>query len=130
KGDAGAAIPLFESLAKEHPEDANIAYQLGQALHQKGDLAGAVEQFQRALTANGEMREAYYALATALKEEAPPRRSRPVKPPDVPRGDLSAATAAFRRAVEANPSDPDARYNLGAALWYSGNRTDARLQLE
>ena len=48
-GPRSESIPLFESLAKEHPDEANFSYQLGQALRQKGALSAALEAFDTRL---------------------------------------------------------------------------------
>ena len=115
KGDAAEAIPLFESLAKEHPEEANFSYQLGQTLRQNGSLPAALEAFEKALDANGEMPEAYYALAATLKE--------PLNPPDAnsytllgrnyrESGDFPRARHMFQRALALNPNAPYAYFDL------------------
>ena len=52
--------------------------ELGQALRQKGDLAGAVASFERALAIDPALRAGYYALGVALKQQsAAARKSTP-----------------------------------------------------
>jgi len=62
------------------PSNANVQYELGQTLRQSGDLAGAISAFEKALQIDPELREGYYALGVALKQQSASTR----KPSAVP----------------------------------------------
>ena len=72
-------------------------YELGQTLRQSGDLAGAVAAFERALELDPELREGYYALGVALKQQSAPARARR-SPPASPADDRYTRAQEPRRA--------------------------------
>ena len=101
-----------------HPTNANVQYELGQTLRQSGDLAGAIAAFERALQIDPELREGYYALGVALKQQSASTRrpgANPASPADdlykhgqesAARGDLDAAR---QQLTEALGADEDSR---------------------
>src|SRR5436309_3821355 len=127
KGDADTAIGHFNLVLKQHPDDPEVLYQLGQTLRQKGDLEGAIRVFETALKHNPEIREAYYGLGLALKQSAASSRSkrdaiarRPGPEAEqlfrqaseaAARGDFAGARAALQRALEFDREYSEA-YNL------------------
>ncbi|MGC2829828.1 MAG: tetratricopeptide repeat protein [Candidatus Acidiferrum sp.] len=145
-------VTIQEALAKHHiqnnPEDFEAHYNLAAILRMKGDLAGAVTEFEQAvrlqpddptannalggmLLASGRVDEAIRHLNTALKGR-----------PDyfdahynlgnalATQGDYTAALAQFRAAVRLNPEDAGAEANLGSSLAEIGNLKEARLHFE
>lgn len=149
-GDPRVAIQ--EALAQHHiqndPEDFGAHYNLAAILRMKGDLPGAVAEFEKAvrlqpedpiannalggmLLASGRIEEAIAHLNAALKGR-----------PDyfdahynlgnalATRGDYTGALAQFREAVRLNPEDAGAEANLGSALAETGNLKEARLHFE
>ncbi|MGB8456755.1 MAG: tetratricopeptide repeat protein [Candidatus Acidiferrum sp.] len=145
-------VTIQEALAKHHiqnnPEDFEAHYNLAAILRMKGDLAGAVTEFEQAvrlqpddptannalggmLLASGRVDEAIRHLNTALKGR-----------PDyfdahynlgnalATQGDYTAALAQFRAAVRLDPEDAGAEANLGSSLAEIGNLKEARLHFE
>jgi tetratricopeptide (TPR) repeat protein len=93
------------------PDDAQTHFYLGNALHDHGDLAGAVECHRRALDLEPDLAEAYDGLGSALQEL----------------GQLKQALASHRRAIEIKPALAEAHNNLGNALLALGQIDDAVL---
>ena len=76
---------------------------------ESGDLAGAIQSFQRALSIDPEDPLAHYNLGLALARS----------------GQLEAGIAHFRLAVTHDPDYRDAHYNLAAALTRLGRHLEA-----
>ncbi len=145
-------IAIQEALSRHHiqndPGDFEAHYNLAAILQMKGDLSGAVTQFEQAvhlqpddptannalggmLLASGRVDEAIAHLNTALKGR-----------PDyfdahynlgnalATKGDFAGALVHFRTAVRLNPEDAGAEANLGSALAETGNLKEARLHFE
>ena len=56
-------------VAEREPTNASVQYELGQTLRQSGDLPGAIAAFENALQIDPELREGYYGLGLALKQQ-------------------------------------------------------------
>jgi tetratricopeptide (TPR) repeat protein len=82
------------------PDDAETHFYLGNALHDHGDLAGAVASHRRALEITPGLAEAHDSLGSALQDL----------------GQLNEAAASHRRAIEIKPELAEAHNNLGNAL--------------
>lgn len=128
------AVPILQRAIQLLPEDADTHCDLGTALRQRGDVAGAAARYQRAL----ELRPAHLAamveLANALQlcgrfleAAATYRRALNIEPEvaeihnnlgnalkDL--GQLDDALASYRRALAINPDFAEAHSNLGNAL--------------
>jgi len=149
---ADPRVAIEEALARHHiqnePGDFEAHYNLAAILRMKGDLPGAIDQFEQAvrlqpddptannalggmLLASGRTDDAIAHLNTALKAR-----------PDyfdahynlgnalAAKGDFAGALAQFRAAVRLNPRDAGAEANLGSALAEVGNLQEARLHFE
>ncbi|MGA3180115.1 MAG: tetratricopeptide repeat protein, partial [Verrucomicrobiota bacterium] len=121
-------------------------YNLGMDLVQKGNLAGAITQFQEALAINPADADAHYNLGNALvkygkPEEAIPqyRKALEIKPDYVKarcnlgnalelKGDVDEAIAQYQDVLQLNPANEDAHYNLGVALFAKGDLDGAIAQ--
>ncbi|GBE22411.1 MAG TPA: tetratricopeptide repeat protein [Actinobacteria bacterium] len=62
RGDAAGAKAAFERAISDYPFDFSSHFGLGQALEQLGDVAGALEQYQRAADFNPDSAEALDAI--------------------------------------------------------------------
>jgi serine/threonine protein kinase/Tfp pilus assembly protein PilF len=87
------------------PQAAPAHSNLGLALHEKGDVEGAIVAFRRAIELDPKFALAHYNLALALRDN----------------GDVEGAIAAYRKAIELDPKDALAHTNLGAALRANGD---------
>jgi len=92
--------------AEEIPE---ARYNLGVALDQQGDLAGARAAYERALAAKPSLRQAAVNLGVLLEKQ----------------GDARAASAVYAAAVRDFPEDPIARERLAALYRASGQLDEA-----
>src|ERR1700730_7317859 len=90
-GQAKDALPIRQRAIQLSPDDAETHYYLGTALHDGGDVAGAMACYQRAL----ELRPAYTAaivdLADLLQHS----------------GRFVEAAAGYRCALEIEPNLPE-----------------------
>ena len=133
--DAGirdVAVNQYEQLARSQPDSVSIAIQFGLALQTKGDLAGAIGQFERATKLAPRNALAYAFLATALDQAG--RRNEAIasnqkslalddRNPWVmnnlaflladANGDLNAALKLAQSAVKAVPASTAFRDTLG-----------------
>ncbi len=91
------------------PQDAEIHFYLGNAQHDRGDLAGAILSQRRALVLNPEFAQAHDSLGSVLLEA----------------GQLAEAAASFRAALNLRPDFAEAHGNLGNALVELGQIEDA-----
>jgi tetratricopeptide (TPR) repeat protein len=91
------------------PADAETHFYLGNARHDRGDLAGAAASLRRALALNANFAEAHGSLGAALQDAGQP----------------ADAAASLRRALELRPGLSEAHGNLGNALVDLGQLEEA-----
>jgi tetratricopeptide (TPR) repeat protein len=98
-------------LAKQHGE---AYYNRGIAKGKKGDLEGAIADFNQAIELNPKFAEAYYNRGIAKLRK----------------GDLDGVIADFNQAIELNPQDAGAYYNRGLARERKGDYQGAASDYE
>jgi len=108
QGEIAEALECFQEAAERWPEDALIACQLGAALAQSNDLAGAEVQFRRAVVQDPLLIDGWYNLGHALDARA----------------DTAGACAAFTRVLDIRPDHAPARVQRAEMLKMLG-RLDA-----
>lgn len=94
-----AILRLKKSVA-EHPEDVAARVELGNALDDAGDSAGAIAQYREAIRIDPKFARAYRNLALA----------------HIRQGQWAAAESAARDAVRIEPKNAQARCDLAVAL--------------
>jgi tetratricopeptide (TPR) repeat protein len=85
---------------------------LGQAIHEKGNVEEAIVHFQNALRIDPSQASVHSALGVALLEMGRPQQS----------------LAYLERALEIDPNDADAHYNYGNTLLQLGRAREAVTQ--
>ncbi len=125
------------------PPCANVQYELDSTLRQSGDLAGAIAGFERALAIDPELREGYYGLGTALKQQAAALR-KPGAPPTpsagddlfkqaqtaAASGDLGTAKLRLIEALRLDDRHAEAHNLLGFILGQTGDLPSALTHLQ
>src|SRR5262249_47530777 len=96
-GRLDAAIECGRAALALRPDHPEALPDLGLALLEAGDAAGAVAHFRRALALRPDLAAAHNALADALRR----------------RGDDDAAIEHFRYAIRCDPDSAEAHSNLG-----------------
>lgn len=109
RGDAQSALSAFQAALDALPDDPVTLFNVGMALIELGDKAGAEERMRRAIDIDDGYREPHYNLALILAE----------------RGDLEGAERHLRRAVEIDPDDLEARVRHAESLTRLGRPADA-----
>jgi predicted O-linked N-acetylglucosamine transferase (SPINDLY family) len=96
-------------IAQLHPEDGEVAFNLGSALYYLGETDSAVAAFEEAAQLCPDKPEVLANLASALQS----------------RGEVGLAIEMFRRAIQLKPTFAEAHYNLGVALFLVGQFEEA-----
>jgi tetratricopeptide (TPR) repeat protein/serine/threonine protein kinase len=104
-GDDRQGLALLDRLVKEAPDNPYLHFQQGNALHDKGDLEGAVACHREVLALDPKYALAHYNLGVALHAK----------------GDAEGAVACWYKALALNPKYAPAHSNLGAALYEKGD---------
>jgi tetratricopeptide (TPR) repeat protein len=132
-------LALLDRLVKETPDNPYLHGQQGRALHDKGDLEGAIACYRKVIALAPKGAIAHYNLGNALHDKgdlegaiacfrqaialdptlAPAHTSLGVALRD--KGDLAGAIACWRKAITLDPKDAPAHNNLGAALYGKGD---------
>lgn len=146
-GDLEAAAALYRELAAERPDDAQLRYNLGNALSRMGRVADAEAAYREALSRDPDSSPAMANLANLLarsgRDEEADRlyeRSAAADPTHVPsllgasslhfqRGSLREAERLLRRALAEEPDHPAALQGLGQLLASTGRLEDAAATL-
>jgi Flp pilus assembly protein TadD len=141
------ARQALQNAANLLPDDAEAHSNLGAALRSRGQLAGAVAAYRRALAIKPDLAVVHGNLGNALRDlgradeaVASYRRALAIKPDlaDVHNnlgnvlhdlGQLDDAVASYRRALECNPGHADAHSNLGSVLMHLGRVVEAERSL-
>ncbi len=87
---------------------------LGSALIKKGDLDGAINQFQEAIRLKPDDFEAHYCFGIALDEK----------------GQMDEAISQYQEAIHLKPDDADIHDSLGNALILKGQTNEAIIQFQ
>jgi tetratricopeptide (TPR) repeat protein len=107
------AIAAYKEVIRLQKDCPKAHTNLGLALHEKGDLDGAITEYRKALATRQDFREAYKAhgsLGNALRDK----------------GEVDGAIAAYREAVCLKKDDPWLHGYLGLALWQQGQFAESR----
>jgi tetratricopeptide (TPR) repeat protein len=104
-----AAIACYRELLALDPSDEVARSTLGNLLMEKGDAAGASDEFERLVEIDPANAEAWFNLGFVYEQ----------------RDRLADAERCFRRAVELKPSIDRAWYGLGLALIRCGRLREA-----
>lgn len=107
-------VSLFASVVETDPRSAEGYFNLGSALIERGDTAGARAAWERAVGIDPRHSGALAQLGTLAARQ----------------GDLAGAKARYLAAVEANPANVMARYNLGRIYEMQGEPARAAEQYE
>lgn len=110
-GTAGAALSHIQHALRVAPNDPTLHFESALVLSSRGDTAGSIAAYERAL----ELKPDYAAASTNLGLMYLAHRANPLR-----------AQQYFERAIEADPASVAARANLGLALEEQG-RADAAL---
>ncbi len=102
-------VPAPAQDAEDGTVDGVALFQKAQDLHEKGDLAGAIELYEKAISAVGEFPEAEYQRASAL----------------LALGRVAEAEKALRKAVDLRPDWTLALASLGSLLVGKGAYPEA-----
>jgi Flp pilus assembly protein TadD len=102
------------TLARTSPDNFIAQDNLGNALLQKGDVAGAILHFQKALQLKPDSAEIHNNLGSALAQS----------------GKVEEAVTHFQTALQIMPDYAQAHYNLGYALLQKGSVSEAVNQFQ
>jgi tetratricopeptide (TPR) repeat protein len=102
---AAERVRWFQATVAVAPENPAAHSNLGLALHDAGDLAGAMAEFREALRLDSKYAMAHNNLGWALQAK----------------GDRVGAIAEYREAIHLDPKSTIARTNLGRALYDGGD---------
>jgi tetratricopeptide (TPR) repeat protein len=142
KGDAEGALVHLQRVAKAEPNNASVQYELGQTRRQSGDLTGAIQAFENALHIDPELREGYYGLGLALKQQSAKAHKelpQPASPADdlykrgqeaAGKGDLNGAREQLTEAIRIDESHAEAHNLLGFVLGQRGDMESALVHLK
>lgn len=109
EGRINDAIPILEALARSHPADEEILYNLGLAYSETGEFDQAIIRLKRLVTLAPKHARAWTAIGVAYQRMGKPE----------------LAMDAMSRAVTADPNDGYAQRNLGAMLLGRGHHQSA-----
>jgi tetratricopeptide (TPR) repeat protein len=107
--DPKLAAGFYRAARVARPDHVAALVNLGYALHQSGDVGGAVRCYREAIELDPSYAQVHTNLGIALKA----------------RGDLDGAVRCFRDAVRVDPAFADAHANLGATLHAAGDLAGA-----
>jgi tetratricopeptide (TPR) repeat protein len=111
----GPAAPQVSTAPQKDPvERSDEAFAKGVALHQQGDVIGAIDAYDQALKLTPWRLDARSNLGAAL----------------VRLGRFEEAIEHYRKALETDPGQAGIRFNLGLALYKSGSVEAAATELE
>jgi tetratricopeptide (TPR) repeat protein len=110
QGDCDEAVLLYRDWLMAFGPDAQVCFNLGNALFALGRFEGAAERFRQSLEIDPDYAEAWSNLGCALAEL----------------GEIDEAAASLRRALSLAPDYADAIYNLADILERAGRSADAR----
>ena len=99
------AVAALRQALELAPDNAFTHLNLGTALFETGDAAGALAQFREAVRLSPDMAKAHYGIGIVTEAA----------------GRDTEALAAFRAAVNADPDNAEARLSLGDALRRTGH---------
>lgn len=146
-GDFAKAREILSAAVTEAPNDPQAAFYLGVALENGGDVKGAREQYERALSLDGKLSEAAVNLSALLLDANDGKRALAVvqaaikHAPTHPMllmnralaleatGDTAAAVAAYGQAVKAQPDNLELRYAHAELLLGAGKKDEALAEL-
>jgi predicted TPR repeat methyltransferase len=100
-----AAIDSYKQALKIQPNHAEVYYNMGIALKNKGDLDAAIDSYKQALKIKPDYAEAYSNMGNVLKDK----------------GDLNAAIDSYKKAIKLKPDYADAYNNMGISLKDKGD---------
>ncbi|HYL97033.1 MAG TPA: tetratricopeptide repeat protein, partial [Terriglobales bacterium] len=140
-GDQRAALQegLMRQRLEKYPDDFNANYNLGDALLNKGDAAGAIPYFQTAFKANPtsvvaatELGVALFSASRLPEAEEQFKTALAIAPDytdarfdlasvEAARGEWEAAAGGFQQVLKERPEDSKARQHLGEALYLWGD---------
>ena len=105
-----ATIPVGASMGREghgarECDDADVHYNLGIALHEKGKLEEAADAYREAIRIRPNFHQAHLNLGTVLQDQGKP----------------AEAVAAYREAIRLVPEFALAYSNMGGALSRQGS---------
>jgi hypothetical protein len=102
-------LTLWQDAAQKSPNKARPHYALGNALRERGDLAGAEREWRRS--------------AELAPTDSPTRNQLALVA--LSRGDLAGAEAHLRRGLDGRPVLPDVYYNLALVLEREGRLAES-----
>lgn len=100
-GRNAAACPLLERIVSANPTSAVAEHNLAAALGDLGDVLGAAQAAQRAISKGGKAPETWLVLGRALQGL----------------GRLAQAEAAYRESLRIRPAQIEARRDLAQLIW-------------
>ena len=107
-------LTLFSAASRAHPESARLHRMLGGQLMERGEVAEAASEFQRALYVLGDGEPA--ALSRPLLE---------LGVADEALGRLGEAERLYAQVLERDPACADALWRLGVVRWRQDRRPEA-----
>jgi tetratricopeptide (TPR) repeat protein len=105
KGHHGEAGAAFEKALRFQPENADLAYNLGNACKAQGLYEAAILNYQKAIFLKSDFVDAYYNLGNVHQEM----------------GDYDLAKACFESSLRIQPDFVKAHHNLGVILNKTGD---------
>jgi tetratricopeptide (TPR) repeat protein len=105
KMNAAAAVRFYQAALALRPQSPIVHNNLGNALHEKGDLDEAIAELRKAIDLKPDFAMAHSNLANFLDDK----------------GDLDGALAASREAIGLEPDKAGHNCNYGVALVHKGN---------
>jgi tetratricopeptide (TPR) repeat protein len=107
-------ISFFTSTLKYHPQNARLYLNLGNTYYEKGDVAKAIEQYQKSIDINKDYAVAYGNIGSAFLHE----------------GKAKEAEEYLTKAVGLQQNYPIAHYNLGIISFQKGDYEGAVKELK
>lgn len=109
-----AAIQSFRQALIFSPSSANVHFELGQTLEQRGQISEAISEYQEAITHDPNKSAAHLSLAQAYAAQ----------------GEQEKAVKEYQEVLRLNPQDPVAHQGLGFAYNELGQKDAAIASLQ